>query len=166
MLGVQPCDLTVPSSADPLEIQEETPRSEPSVGWACLYSFDSSPISRRSFSNGCGFNLFDLALRNAVRSLPAFFGDLRRCAVSNKLDSSDAATSATPSEPRRLIMTISRSLATLSRRLARFARALEYVVCVAMKKPLLTTVALYNLTVRVPFRAINQMRHRCWAARL
>jgi len=62
-----------------------------------------------------GFVVRPLARRSARRSRSAFFGERSRCAVSMRLRSSAAATNATSSAPRRLMITASRVVATASR---------------------------------------------------
>ena len=99
----------------------------------CLYVCGASPSPSRRLAMVSGCSVRARARLRAVSRRVAFFGDRSRWAVSMRLESSSAATSATSSAPRRVMMTVSRSWVTRSHRRAKFARASVYVVWKAMR---------------------------------
>ena len=115
-------DRCEPNIANPHEIPVEILLRVLPVSWA-YFLVESRPISRRSLLSGSGRPFLDFARSRAASKRRAFLGDLNKWAVSSRLESSLAASSATSSAPRRLIMMTSRSSIALLHRVAKLARA-------------------------------------------
>jgi hypothetical protein len=126
------------------------PNSEGLAGTPCgiqplAQRCEASPISRRNCSSDSGFPFPAVARRRAANNRRAFFGDLRRCAVSISPASSSAGTIATLLSPLRRTMTTSWSFATRSSTEARLWRRLVYVVSVTFN----LAVQMYRIPVHI-----------------
>src|SRR5690606_26971457 len=103
-----------------------------------------TPSSRRSAARSIGLVRPRRARVRAASRRAALAGDRSRYAVSRRLASSSAGMSAMSSWPRRWMMAASLESSTSSQRVARFSRALLYVVLTAIA----SSVVLYRKAVQ------------------